>query len=349
MFGGNESFKYKYNSIIQIFSHNFIKDIHNVLSDITAYLVNVKPITYIKAFIENNISTFLLKTFTGIINIFNILVTDKYLSELMIESFPKYNFNIYEIVKDKDAMKKFAVFLNENILNIFTGIKNQDLSQVLIRLKEFTNIDNILLNNLLPFYNVYTKLYEKVNYSFSIMASMAISIKNNSNLNILDKNTEAIIVHVNDDNDDIIDPVKNTAIVKNIEFKESYYDLDIISLKRDNKYIDFIYKPSPIYIENVDKLNNRILQEYLETYNLFKNIRICNHNNNYNHRLSFSINGRLYNRPDREYYIVMNDNYNFNIQVYKLDPKNKREKMLFGIWMNVTSGDKNVISEPFFL
>ena len=45
----------------------------------------------------------------------------------------------------------------------------------------------------------------------------------------------------------------------------------------------------------------------------------------------------------------MNDNYNFNIQVYKLDPKNKREKMLFGIWMNVTSGDKNVISEPFFL
>ena len=139
------------------------------------------------------------------------------------------------------------------------------------------------------------------------------------------------------------------SVIKNIEFKESYYDLDIISLKRDNKYIDFIYKPSPIYIENVDKLNNRILQEYLETYNLFKNIRICNHNNNYNHRLSFSINGRLYNRPDREYYIVMNDNYNFNIQVYKLDPKNKREKMLFGIWMNVTSGDKNVISEPFFL
>jgi hypothetical protein len=139
------------------------------------------------------------------------------------------------------------------------------------------------------------------------------------------------------------------SVIKNIEFKESYYDLDIIHSRCDNKYIDFIYKPSPIYIENVNKLNDRILQEYLETYNLFKNIRICNHNNNYNHRLSFSINGRLYNRPDREYYIVMNDNYNFNIQVYKLDPKNKREKMIFGIWMNVTSCNKNVISEPFFL
>ena len=140
------------------------------------------------------------------------------------------------------------------------------------------------------------------------------------------------------------------SVIKNIEFKESYYNLDIISLRNDhNKYIDFVYKPSIVYIENKNKLNYEIFQEYLETYNLFKNTRIFNHNNNYNHRLSFSLNGRLYNRPDREYYIVMNDNYNFNIQVYKMNINNKREKMMFGIWMNVTPCGKDVISEPFFI
>jgi len=55
----------------------------------------------------------------------------------------------------------------------------------------------------------------------------------------------------------------------------------------------------------------------------------------------------IYNRPDREYFIVMNDNYNFNIQVYKLLPNNKRDTMLFGMLMNISSCGKQVISEPF--
>jgi hypothetical protein len=65
--------------------------------------------------------------------------------------------------------------------------------------------------------------------------------------------------------------------------------------------------------------------------------------------LKFTLPGRIYNRPDREYLIVMNNNYNFNIQVFKINSKNEKEKMLFGMWMNVSSCGKKISSEPFFL
>lgn len=151
---------------------------------------------------------------------------------------------------------------------------------------------------------------------------------------------------LNNNNEYIIYNIR--SIINKLEFKELYYNLHIIKSININS-VDFLYKPDVVYIENQHKLNIEIFQEYFETYNLFKNIRIFNHNNNYDHRLSFSLNGHLYNRPDREYYIVLNNNYNFNIQVYKLDQEHKRERMLFGILMNITSCGKNMISEPFFL
>jgi hypothetical protein len=159
---------------------------------------------------------------------------------------------------------------------------------------------------------------------------------------------------LNDDNEYIVYNIR--LIINKLQFTELYYNLNIVLLIRDDNCIEFIYEPGVVYIENKDRLNNEIFQEYLETYNLFKNIRILNHNScssNYNqlsHRLSFSLNGHLYNRPDREYYIVMNNNYDFNIQVYKINHnKNRREKMLFGMWMNVSSCGKCVISDPFFI
>lgn len=163
---------------------------------------------------------------------------------------------------------------------------------------------------------------------------------------------ELFFEDLNDDNEYIVYNIQ--SIINKLKFKESYYNLNIVSTIRDDNCIEFVYEPDLIYIENKKKISNEIFQEYLETYNLFKNIRILNHNSNSNynqlsHRLSFSFNGHIYNRPDREYYIVMNNNYNFNIQVYKINYKNKREKMLFGMWMNVSSCGKCVISNPFFI
>lgn len=144
-------------------------------------------------------------------------------------------------------------------------------------------------------------------------------------------------------------------IINRKEFNELYskknnlYNLHITLIYQDLEgCIRFLYEPDKAYILN--KINIELFEEYLQVYYLFNKIRIFNHTHNYNEnekKISFSLNGMIYNRPDREYFIVMNDNYNFNIQVYKLLPNNKRDIMLFGIWMNISSCGKKVISEPF--
>lgn len=153
----------------------------------------------------------------------------------------------------------------------------------------------------------------------------------------------------------IIHSVKR--IIDTVEFYEFFstknelFNLKL-SLYENNDTFDIQYDPTNILkLLNTVNISTELFQEYIETHYLFTNIFIDNNQKNYfvnngKPKLLLSLNGKIYNRPDREYYIVIESPEIYNIQVYKLNSNNKREIMLFGIWVDINN---SIISEPFFI
>lgn len=137
------------------------------------------------------------------------------------------------------------------------------------------------------------------------------------------------------------------------EEKINLYGVDITIVEKD-LYYNFIYKPNTIAnIQNIKYVPDDIRDEYIETYNIFKNIDIFNNNiHSYlpinKAKVTFSINGLIFNKPNREYFVVMNDNNNYNIQVYELNMNKKRKTSILGIFIILDENRKINISEPFF-
>lgn len=89
-------------------------------------------------------------------------------------------------------------------------------------------------------------------------------------------------------------------------------------------------------------LPEHLCKEYLEVAHRFCNMRFHNHDTCGRYlqgipKLTLSINGCVFNRPDREYYIVFGEGYDtYTVQVFKLSSDSKRESMLYGFWVNAT-------------
>jgi len=205
----------------------------------------------------------------------------------------------------------------------------------LIILKVKNSLDKLFINNQFVIYEKRTILSINNGYVYEDPNTYLLFLEDD----IIKKDEEYLVYTIH-------------SIVSKIEFSELFnlknkpHGLNIL-FDFNDEVVDFIYNPD---ISLDGELPKKLFKEYIEVYCLFSHIRIHNHNNYFPNRLSFSIPGRIYNRPDREYYIVMNNNYNFNIQVYKLNFENRREEFILGIWMNISDCGKKIISaEPFFL
>lgn len=90
-------------------------------------------------------------------------------------------------------------------------------------------------------------------------------------------------------------------------------------------------------------LKEHMLKEFLETTHHFSNMKFHNHNTGGRFmqgipKLTLSISGCIFNRPNREYYIVFGEGYDtYTVQVYKLKADTRRECMLYGFWVNATA------------
>lgn len=108
--------------------------------------------------------------------------------------------------------------------------------------------------------------------------------------------------------------------------------------------IDIIYDPDktiPSISESfmMRNLSKTILQEYINVAHRFSGMSFQNHSSSrILHdipKLTLSINGQLFNRPDIEYYVVFGEGYEtYTVQVYTLLSTGRRDEMLFGVWIN---------------
>lgn len=117
----------------------------------------------------------------------------------------------------------------------------------------------------------------------------------------------------------------------------------------DETTITIIYDPELSFRNFENNMTQDILNEYIQIYILFSNINFIHHCHNYHlakPKISISIDGIIYNRPDREYYIVFEKAKYYTVQLYKIDSDKKREKMILGVWIDA---DKKKISDPYFI
>lgn len=136
-------------------------------------------------------------------------------------------------------------------------------------------------------------------------------------------------------------------IFDSLEFKELFnknkvFDLQLKIIENDNTF-DIVYDQCIIIpLPYINNMPNELIDEYIETYNLFSNLFLTNHKRalelNDKLKISLSLNGKIYNRPDREYYIVIESSNIYNVHVYKLDINSKREKQLFILWVDKING-----------
>lgn len=106
--------------------------------------------------------------------------------------------------------------------------------------------------------------------------------------------------------------------------------------KFDDIYVSFWYQPTE------DHPN----KEYLSVCYIFDHLKFINHSlgfENLRPRVTISINGRLYNRPDREYYVVFETSERYVVHVYQLGADMKRKHMLFAVGFDMK---ERTVSEP---
>lgn len=135
-------------------------------------------------------------------------------------------------------------------------------------------------------------------------------------------------------------------ILSSDEFNKLFNETKLFNLTlkiiETNNTFDIVYDPNFILPNNIN-IPNELFEEYIDVYNLFNNLFIVNHKKYYSVneklRISLALNGKIYNRPDREYYIVMESSEIYNIHVYKLNSNNKREKQLFIMWIDIINNN----------
>lgn len=133
------------------------------------------------------------------------------------------------------------------------------------------------------------------------------------------------------------------SILENAK-SELYQLLFIIYRNVCKNTIDIIYDPEktiPSILESFKMWNlpENILQEYINVAHRFSGMSFHNHSaSRILHdipKLTLSINGQLFNRPDIEYYVVFGEGYEtYTVQVYTLLSTGRRDEMLFGVWIN---------------
>jgi len=119
------------------------------------------------------------------------------------------------------------------------------------------------------------------------------------------------------------------------------YQFNVFEMKVVLKNHALIYEPS--YINRIfptHPLLQDVETEYQETVRKFSSIDVKNHTTNSHVKVTMSLQGMLFGKPDREYYLYFYDNFEYTIQVFKIDKNNKRLDMLFGFWIYVVDGIK---------
>lgn len=126
------------------------------------------------------------------------------------------------------------------------------------------------------------------------------------------------------------------------ESKNNLYNLVIVCEKTITKY-EIVYDPdktipSILSSFNMNNLPLEILEEYVNVSHRFSSLSFHNHRTTTLSeipKLTLSMNGSLFNRPDLEYYVVFGEGYQtYTVQVYTLRPNGRRNEMLFGVWIN---------------
>ncbi len=154
----------------------------------------------------------------------------------------------------------------------------------------------------------------------------------------------------------IEDILKNLDInTKLRESKADLYNLIFVFQKNIITY-DILYDPDitiPSIMESFKMYNlpDDIMEEYIIVGHRFSHMSFHNHTTTMTlheiPKLTLSISGKLFNKPDIEYYVVFGEGYKrYTVQVYKLLPSGKRSEMLFGVWID--SNTKHVY-EPYII
>lgn len=138
--------------------------------------------------------------------------------------------------------------------------------------------------------------------------------------------------------------------------KEDLYNL-VIVFELNNQNYEIVYDPNktiPSILKSF-KTNNlpmELMQEYINVAHRFSGMSFHNHANIMAllyevPKLTLSINGSIFNRPDLEYYIVFGEGYNrYTVQVYKLKSNGRRDEMLFGVWIDAKTKQ---VYEPYII
>jgi hypothetical protein len=140
--------------------------------------------------------------------------------------------------------------------------------------------------------------------------------------------------------------VKMRDIVNNSEFvnifnqkiQKHMFGLTIY-MQVTEPFVSFFYQPA----------HNHPSTEYLSVCQLFDHLRFYNHSMSFDTIkpcVSISIDGRLYHRPDREYYVVFETSTKYIVHVYEIGPNMKRNKMMFVVCFDTK---ERTVSEPIFI
>ncbi len=153
--------------------------------------------------------------------------------------------------------------------------------------------------------------------------------------------------------DDILKKIDINTKLK--ESKAELYNLIFIFQKNINTF-DILYDPDktiPSIQESFGMYNlpDDIMEEYIKVGHRFSHMSFHNHSTttilHEIPKLTLSISGKLFNRPDLEYYVVFGEGYQkYTVQVYSLNPNGRRNEMLFGIWIDANT---KYVYEPYII
>ena len=140
----------------------FHTDVQNLFYDseigisLTKYFKNINDLWIMKAV---NISVKIMY-FIAAVPLLNVGV-----SQIVNPTMDAFKIDIFSILDNPDKLKKFNTFLNNKVSNIFRALTKWDGAKVITELKEFSDINKILLKTVIPYLTAdgYYELYGRQN------------------------------------------------------------------------------------------------------------------------------------------------------------------------------------------
>ena len=184
--GGNPVFQNMLREVKDNFIRTFLDDLSLFISDIQNLIYNnITGNAEIKKYVDYIFSNFYFNLFKNCVTLtYNVLLIPSLNIKLNnVIQHGITEIDIIDILNDETKCRNLFLFLNHKLYNMMIGFPsnilkgNINVSELVYNFQDFFDMDKIIYNNIIPYFNLTTGYYNWENYSINNLSGAIIEIK----------------------------------------------------------------------------------------------------------------------------------------------------------------------------